>query len=57
VELMRMGERESRRSVMTGDYVGEITLEPGNYDLQLMAAGEIKHKELFMPRTVILEPR
>ena len=56
VELMRMGNKESKRSVMTGDYIGEISLEPGNYDLQLMAAGEIRHKELFRPRTVILEP-
>ena len=53
---MLMGEKEGRRSVMTGDDVGEISLEPGNYDLQLMAAGEIKHRELFRPRTVLLVP-
>ncbi len=54
--LMRMHSVSGKSSIMTIDHLGTLSLNPGTYDLKLSAIGNIKNRELFRPRSIILEP-
>jgi len=54
VELMRMHRRGKGRMVV--DKLGTVQLTPGEYDMTLQSAGDIKNRKLFLPRTVLLVP-
>ncbi|VGO18957.1 alpha-L-fucosidase [Pontiella sulfatireligans] len=56
LKLMKMDSTKSKKTVMVGDSLGTLSLEPGKYDLKLSALDGISSTELFSPRTIILEP-
>ena len=58
IKLMRLNE-DFLRSMPTeiyADDLGEITLKPGTFEIELGAGDEIKRAELFRPRAIILKP-
>ena len=56
MKLMKLDSKKSNKATMITDSLGKLSLDPGQYDLKLSAAGSISGKELFRPRAIILEP-